>query len=130
MKTKYKLSLAIITFIASVMSLRFNGWFGVGAAITFPLIILWWIDLGRELRAASSRSKWKYVLGFVMGVPQALLGVVCITMGLGMIGWVLYNTFWERMPQYSGSFLQLGFGPGLVMTGIAFMYDAFKKDDY
>ncbi|ACV27301.1 hypothetical protein [Kangiella koreensis] len=129
MKTKYKLLAAIVIFILSIMTLRFDGWFGIGAVVTFPLIILWWIDLGRELRKAHAKNKPKYFLGLVMGVPQALLGMVCIAMGLGIIGWVIYNSFWETMPQYSGSFLQVGAGPGLVMTGIAFVYDAFKKDD-
>ncbi len=130
MKTKYKLLIAIAIFITSVLTLRYNGWLGIGAAITFPLIILWWIDLGRELRRANSKIKWKYFLGLVMGVPQALLGLLSIVIGLGIIGWVIYNSFWEPDPHFTSSFLSFGIGPALILTGIAFVYDAFKKDDY
>ncbi len=67
-------------------------------------------------------------LGVVMGVPQALLGLISAGVGLSIIGWVLYNTFIERQPQYSGGFLTLGIGPTLVLFGLAWVRSAFRNE--
>ena len=128
MKTQYKLLVSIIIFISSILTLRVSGWFGIGAVVTFPLVILWWIDLGRELRSQENSSKWRCAVGCIMGVPQALLGIVCVVCGAGIICWVLYNSFWDSQPSYTGGFLTFGIGPTLFLFGIGFVVDAFRKN--
>lgn len=68
------------------------------------------------------------LLGFAMGMPQALFGVGVAIIGLGIIGWVLYNSFVERQEQYSGGFMTLGMGPVLVLFGTAWLRSAFRAD--
>jgi hypothetical protein len=47
------------------------------------------------------------------------LGVLAVFLGLGIIGWVCYNEFIERLPQYGGFhwWEPFGIGPALVTTG-------------
>jgi len=80
----------------------------------FILAILWWMDLGRLLRVLENPTWWQRVLGILFGVPQALFGLVCVAAGGSIIVWVIWNSFIEREPEYSGGFLTFGVGPMLV----------------
>ena len=62
-----------------------------------------------------------------MGLPQALFGIACAAIGIAIICWVLYNSFFERDPNYTGSFLTLGIGPVLTLFGIGLAVDAFSR---
>jgi len=46
-------------------------------------------------------------------------GVLAVLLGLAIIGWVCYNEFVERLPQYGGFrwWELFGIGPALVTTG-------------
>jgi len=46
-------------------------------------------------------------------------GVLAVFLGLGIVGWVCYNEFIERLPQYGGFhwWESFGIGPALVTTG-------------
>jgi hypothetical protein len=127
MTTARKLFIVAVVFVGSLLLLRVNGWFGLGAALVLPIVILLWFDLGRELRASSSTSRLTRLAGVLMGVPQALFGAVCAAAGIAIVYWVLYNSFWERDPHYSGSFLSFGIGPVLVLIGAGFIADAFRR---
>ena len=126
-KASIKLLLALSTLILSCVLLRVNGWFGLGALIGFVLSILYWFDTARELREAPQASRALRIVGGLMAVPQALFGLLCATIGLGIIVWVLYNTFVERQPQYTGGFLTLGMGPSLVLFGCGWLVSAFRR---
>jgi hypothetical protein len=128
MKIVHKFIAAITLLVASVFLLRFNGWFSLGAVAALPLVILYWFDLGRELRNSSSSSRTGRTVGFLMGVPQALFGILCLAMGVLLIGWVLYNSLWQRDSHYSGGFLTFGIGPMLALFGFGLVFDAFKKN--
>ena len=127
MSTALKLALAWCLLVGSVLLLRVDGWFGVGFVLALPLIILYWFDLGRELRASQSSSRWHRAAGLIMGLPQALFGIACAAIGIAIICWVLYNSFFERDPNYTGSFLTLGIGPVLTLFGIGLAVDAFSR---
>lgn len=127
MRTARKLSAAILVLVASVLLLRVDGWFGLGAVIALPLSILYWFDLGRELRASSSASRLQRVVGLLMGVPQALFGVLCLVAGISIIVWVLYNSLWGHDPNYTGGFLTFGIGPLLAAAGLGLVLDAFRR---
>lgn len=94
--------------------------------IAVPVLILCWIDLGRSFRVPTA-SRAVFLLGVILGVPQALLGAICVVAGVSIVGWVLYNSFIERLPHYSGGFLTFGIGPLLVVFGLAWLRDAFSK---
>jgi hypothetical protein len=110
-----------------VLLLGVNGWFGVGFVVALPLVILLWFDLGRELRTSPSSGRVGRIAGLLMGVPQALFGLVCATAGIAIVCWVLYNSFWKQDPNYTGGFLTFGVGPLLVLFGVGLALDAFRR---
>lgn len=95
--------------------------------LAMPLLILTWIELGRSLRAASPSARARRLVGLAFGVPQAMLGLTSAAAGLSLVGWVLYNSLVERQPQYTGGFLTFGIGPLLVVFGVAWLRDAFRR---
>lgn len=127
-KTALKLGLAIAAMPLSLLLIRVthNSFFFLPFLISFPFVILYWIDLGREIRSAPGLGRLGRALGILMGVPQALFGLLCAAIGLAMIVWVLYNTFVERQPEYTGGFLTLGIGPVLVLFGLGWLVSAFR----
>ena len=125
MSTARRLLVAWIILIGSAQLLRVNGWFGIVVAL--PLVIVLWFDLGRELRTAPNASRIGRIAGLLMGVPQALFGLVCAVAGIAIVCWVIYNSFWKRDPHYTGAFLTFGIGPALALSGVGLVFDAFKR---
>ncbi|MDR0737031.1 MAG: hypothetical protein LBF51_09440 [Zoogloeaceae bacterium] len=127
MKTGHKLTVASIVLVVSILLLRVDGWFGLGFVAAFPLAILWWFELGRELRDSDAASPFRRAVGLLMGLPQAVFGLFSLITGVSIIAWVLYNSFWRRDPHYTGGFLTFGVGPLLVLFGLWLLVDAFKR---
>lgn len=124
-----KFSASFAAMAASVLCLRFTHmdlFFFVFMA-AFVVSILYWMELGQELRDLPDPSGWQWILGLLFGVPQALFGLVCIASGLAMVGWVLYNSFVERSEFYTGGFLTLGISPALIGFGAFWLVLAFKR---
>jgi hypothetical protein len=55
---------------------------GLGVLVAFPATILSAIDASRVIRRADPASKQVQILGFVLGVPQAVLGVILLVYGV------------------------------------------------
>lgn len=127
MRTAHKLSLASTVLVASILLLRVSGWFGLGFVMALPLVILWWFDLGRELRSTDSTSQVMRAAGLIMGLPQAIFGLTSLVAGIGIVAWVIYNSFWRRDPSYTGGFLIFGIGPALMLFGLGLLVDAFWR---
>ena len=127
-KTSRKLWLSIAVLVLSFPMLRLSGWFGLGIPIGLALSVLYWFDLAGELRNAPSSSRTMRIISVLMGVPQALFGLLCACIGSAIVIWVLYNTFVERQPQYTGGFLTLGIGPVLVIFGLGWLSTAFRRN--
>jgi hypothetical protein len=126
--TAWKLAASFIAMPASLLlstvpGLGFVGWF---FAVGLVLSIMYWFDLGALLREADADRRGLRILGVLMGVPQALFGLVCSLVGLAIVGWVLYNTFIERQSSYSGGFLTFGMGPAMVGFGALLIASAFR----
>lgn len=126
MKPAVKFFMALVFLMASFLLLRDDGWFGFGVLIALPLVILYGFDLGRELRTPES-GRLRLSAGMLIGVLQALFGILCFLTGGAIIVWVLYNSFWQRAPSYRGGFLSFGIGPLMAITGLALVSDAFRK---
>ncbi len=127
--TAVKLALSIAVIPASIVLLAFtgNGWFYLPIILSLPAIVLYWMDFGREVRSACNLGPYARAVGIAFGVPQALFGILAVVLGLGLVAWVLYNSFIERLPQYSGGFLTLGIGPLVVLFGVGCVVDAFRS---
>lgn len=136
MKAAMTKLLAIVAFLAllagAIGSTTHEGWltawFLLFIFVGLPVLILAWIDLGSELRRLENPTLLQKVLGALFGVPQAVLGITSVLIGLSIIGWVLYNSLIETQPQYSGGFLTLGVGPALVIIGLYWARVAFKRE--
>jgi len=94
-----------------------------------PLLVLRWFDLSRGVRDLPTSSKALRAVGILFGLPQALFGLVSIAIGAGLTAWVVYNSFVERLPEYTGGFLTLGIGPALVAFGTVWVRSAFDRSD-
>lgn len=127
MTTCRKLCLALLLFVGSFPLVSLDGWFALGIPIGLLFSILYWFDLGRELRQAPNGSRGQRIVGLLMGLPQALFGLVCLLCGVVIIAWVLYNSFWERQQNYTGGFMTLGCGPLLLVFGAGQLVDAFRR---
>lgn len=66
-------------------------------------------------------------LRMLIALPQAIAGIVSLCLGVAIIGWVLYNSFVERVPEYSGGFLTFGISLVLVLFGFGLLRDAFSR---
>ncbi|WP_166837341.1 hypothetical protein [Rheinheimera pleomorphica] len=136
MKSATKRLLAVITFLtvlagaigATTDEGWLTAWFLLFIFVGLPVLILAWIDLGSALRSLDSPSSLQRVTGVLFGVPQAVLGITSIFIGLSIVGWVLYNSLVETQSQYSGGFLTLGVGPALVFFGFYWARAAFKRE--
>lgn len=75
--------------------------------VLIPFGILRMIDFYRTNDGTTMLSRGFNVL---FRVPLALFGFVCLVTGVGIIGWVLYNVFFERQREYSGPRFIVGLG--------------------
>jgi len=89
-------------------------------------IVLYWLDLAHEARSARNLGIPRFILIF-LGIPQALLGLVCLSFGIAMVLWVLYNSLIERQPEYSGGFFTFGIGPICIVFGGGWLWSAFRR---
>lgn len=99
---------------------------GVVFALGLACAFLYMLEL-RQALLEIERHAWPIrALRALIALPQAIAGLASLCMGLGMIGWVLYNSFVERLPQYSGGFLTFGVSSMLVLFGFGLLRNAFS----
>ncbi|RDZ27178.1 hypothetical protein [Lysobacter silvisoli] len=123
-----KLILALAALPVSLLLVRLSGYFFVPFLIALPLAVLYWLDLGQALRNDGSGGRLRWMLGIVMGVPQALLGLCCVVAGIAILVWLVYNTFIERQPEYRSNPGGWLFAPILVLAGVGWLFSAFRGD--
>lgn len=136
-----KLSVAMGLMVLSVLCLRFthNDFFFLTFIVAFLFSILYWIDFGGVLRDLENPRWWQRILGVLFGIPQALLGLTSIAIGIALVVWVPYRIFIEGASDYAGGLGALGLGASLISFGFFWVALAFKrsqlnldasKDDY
>jgi hypothetical protein len=85
------------------------------------------MDLSRELRSLDSKRPFVRAVGLLLGLPQAIFGLLGIAIGICVIAWVIYNSLWQRSENYTGGFLRFGAGPALVALGLGLLVKAFRR---
>lgn len=125
---KLGVSVAVMPLSILLLGLTHHDIFFLTLLASLPFVILYWFDLGRQLRNAANPSPMVRILGVIMGVPQAFFGLVCAGIGAAIVIWVLYNTFVQRQPEFTGGLLSLGMGPALFLFGLAWLLSAFRRD--
>lgn len=100
--TGRKLLFSLILLLVSPWLMRFSGWFGIGVLVGLILTILYSFDYTAEIGSRGAHSAGQNIVYWLLRVPQLLFGLLAVGIGLALAVWVLYNTFIERQPEYSG----------------------------
>ena len=104
-----------------------NGIFMLGSLVGFILSILWIVDLKRQLQAQSAAGTGRRVTLAVLAIPQALLGLTALALGLAIFGWILYNLLVERQPQFVFQLVALPVPFALVVISAKWLKGAFGR---
>ena len=64
----------------------------------------------------------------VLAIPQALLGLTALTIGLAIIGGILYNLLVERQAQFVFHLVALPVPFALVVIGAKWLKGAFRRE--
>jgi len=98
--------------------------FAIGALfVGLPVLIVRMVDVGRGFREKPGFGRGARLLGRLLSVPQAMLGVASLLIGAAIIAWMLYNLFVERHPEFTGG-ISLGIGLALVIFGVLWVRQA------
>ncbi len=76
-----------------------------------------------QLSNASNPIPWTF-----SRMGRMVLGVVAIFFGLAIGAWVLYNSWVERLPEYSGGFLTFGISPMMIGCGVFWVRTAYTGE--
>jgi len=102
--------------------------------IWLPVLVLTLIDLTKTLQYKTSNHALGRLAQILLATPSAALGILSVTFGAAIVGWVIYNVFFERQSEYTGpdfvfSLASFGMGPTLIGVGIYWVTTAFKKEE-
>lgn len=84
--------------------------------VIIPVLLVWLIGF---YRTNDGKSRMASAFNVIFRIPLALFGCVSLTMGMGIIGWVLYNVLVEQQEGYTGPTWIMGFwsfGAGVPLT--------------
>ena len=106
----------------------------LGIAYIFLLIPIGILRMIEFYRRNDGTTVLSRIFNVLFRVPLALFGLVCLVVGVAIIGWVLYNVFIERQKEYSGPGFVIGlgsFGVGvpLVLYGWFTLRSALRRKD-
>ncbi len=85
-------------------------------------------------RTNDGTTRLSRICNTLFRVPLALFGLVCLLVGLSLIGWVLYNVLVKRLKEYSGpkyvvGLGSFGFGVPLVLYGWYNLRSVFRRKE-
>ncbi|PSF09514.1 hypothetical protein [Marinobacter halophilus] len=124
--------LFIVALCLAIRASESDLWVGISIGsfvfLGLPFLILSWIDFGDHLRSLRTTSMPLQILIFIFGIPQALFGLGSLGIGIGIVLWVIYNSFIEQQEEYSGGFMTLGLSPMFIGFGLFLLLSAFKRN--
>lgn len=100
---------------------------GVVFMVALASAFLYMLELRHILLEIEDASWLERAVRMLIALPQAIAGLVSLCSGLAIMGWVLYNSFVERLPEYSGGFLTFGISSLLVVFGFGLLRNAFSR---
>lgn len=62
-------------------------------------------------------------------MPQAIFGLIAVSIGLSIALWILCNTFIERLPEYTGGVLLFVIVSALIIYGLSSLLSLFTKNE-
>jgi multisubunit Na+/H+ antiporter MnhC subunit len=124
---KFGISVASMPLSVLMLIATQSAFFILTFLVGFIASIVYFFDVGRELRQISNPTRNERILGIVFGVPQALLGLTSVVIGISIFVWRLYNVFIERQPEYTSSFKSSAFALFLVIGGAAVLASSFRS---
>ena len=100
---------------------------GVVVMVALASAFLYMLELRQALLEIEEANWLARAVRMLIALPQVIAGLVSLCSGLAIIGWVFYNTFVERLPEYSGGFLTFGISSLLVVFGFGLLRTAFSR---
>ena len=106
----------------------------VGIAYIFLLIPIGILRMIEFYRTNDGTTILSRTFNFLFRVPLALFGLVCLVVGVGIIGWVLYNILVERQKEYNGPSFVTGLGSfgvsvPLILFGLFTLRSSFRRKE-
>jgi hypothetical protein len=113
-RTLIRVSIYLLLYLGVPVIASLIGNKTVSAVVGIAYILLF-IPIGilrviEFYRANDGTTVFSRIFNVLFRVPLALFGLVCLVVGVGIIGWVLYNLFVERQKEYSGPSFITGLG--------------------
>ncbi|GAA5445181.1 hypothetical protein Misp06_03378 [Microbulbifer sp. NBRC 101763] len=122
-----KLLISFLLIPSSLFLMRITGWFGLLFLVSLICSTLFCFDYAAELRALERKTKIQEYISVLLFFPQAIFGLTSFLIGISIAVWVLYNTFVEKLPEYSGGVLTFGIAPALILFGLAALKSVFSN---
>ncbi len=96
--------------------------------VLLPLYVLYSKDALASIGRVSNMPAHQSIVVWVIAcLPTLTFGLLAIAIGVSIVAWVVYNVLIERQPEYSGAFLGLGLGPGLLCFGLLLLKSLWIK---
>lgn len=123
-----KFGLAMALALVSVPMVIVNDLFAIGIPAGLILALLWWFDFTEELRASPPAGRSGRVWVWLAGLPQGLLGLTSLMMGLALAAWVVWDLFAVReAASVLGAIGGLFIAAGLAACGLGWLRGAFAR---
>ncbi|MES2355943.1 MAG: hypothetical protein V4568_16390 [Pseudomonadota bacterium] len=115
--------LCLIALVVNVVLSAFNPAWSLLGILVVPAVFLAWLDIGRALRKTSSSNAASYALGVLVGLPQAVFGLVCLIAGVA----ITVAFFFGPVRGEDSNWIVFLVGPLLMCVGIWWLRDSFRS---
>jgi uncharacterized membrane protein len=122
-----KLLIALGAMIGFFFMAILSEWLLFLSFFSFIAAVMYSLDVAAELKSVDNPTTLQRALRILFAIPQFILAVLALLIGLSIVVWVLYNTFVERMPQYTGGFLSFGIAPLMLLVGAGWLYSLIRR---
>lgn len=119
---------SILLIPSSLFLMRLTGWFGILFTISLVCSVLYCFDYAEELRSLEKKSTFQKIVSAALFLPQAIFGLIAISIGVSIVLWVLYNTFVVTLPQYTGGLLAIIIVSAVATYGLSLLLSHLARN--